>query len=58
VKNGKKKKEVDTTKLQQEAALRDEANERLFQTIEENKRNAVSHEEYLKQKQLSDENKE
>ena len=58
VKNGKKKKEVDTTKLQQEAALRDEANERLFQTIEENKRNAVSHEEYLKQKQLSDEYKE
>ena len=58
VKNGKKKKEVDTTKLQQEAAERDDATERLFQAIEESKRNAVSYEKYLEQKQLSDENKE
>ena len=54
-----KMKEQDTAKQQQAAAVaRSEDNERLFQAIEENKRNAVSYEKYLEQKQLSDENKE
>ena len=54
-----KKKEQDTAKQQQAAAVaRSEDNERLFQAIEENKRNAVSYEKYLEQKQSSDENKE
>ena len=54
-----KKKEQDTAKQRQAAAVaRSEDNERLFQAIEENKRNAVSYEKYLEQKQLSDENKE
>lgn len=52
-----KTKAVDTTKIQQEADLRDEANERLFKTIEENKRNAVSHEEWLALKNSRGENK-
>ena len=53
-----KTKAVDTAKQQQAAAERDDANEKLFRQLEENKRNAVSYEEYLKQKQLSDEYKE
>ena len=38
-------------------AQRDESNEQLFQAIEESKRNAISHEEYLAQKNSRDENK-
>ena len=53
-----KTKAVDSAKQQQAAAERDDANEKLFRQLEENKRNAVSYEEYLKQKQLSDEYKE
>ena len=54
-----KKKEVDTTKQQQTiAAERSDANDRLFQAIEENKRNAVSHDEWLALKNSRDENKE
>ena len=42
-----KSKAVDTTKQQQTiAAERSDANDRLFQAIEENKRNAVSYEEW------------
>ena len=42
-----KTKAVDTTKQQQTiAAERSDANDRLFQAIEENKRNAVSYEEW------------
>ena len=41
-----KTKAVDTTKQQQAAAERSDANDRLFQAIEENKRNAVSYEEW------------
>ena len=41
-----KTKEVDTAKQQQAAAERSDANDRLFQAIEENKRNAVSYEEW------------
>ena len=54
-----KKKEVDTTKQQQTiAAERSDANDRLFQAIEENKRNAVSHDEWLALKNSRDEYKE
>jgi hypothetical protein len=54
-----KSKEADSAKQKQLiAAQRSDANERLFQAIEESKRNAVSYEKYLEQKQLSDENKE
>ena len=35
---------------QQAAVERDDANEKLFRQLEENKRNAVSYEEYLKKK--------
>ena len=41
-----KTKAVDTAKQQQAAAERSDANDRLFQAIEENKRNAVSYEEW------------
>ena len=53
-----KKKEVDTARQQQAAAERSDANDRLFQAIEENKRNAVSHDEWLALKNSRDENKE
>ena len=62
-----KKKEVDTARQQQAAVERSDANDRLFQTIEENKRNAVSYEEwksaqrnrpYCALKNSRDENKE
>ena len=54
-----KSKAVDTTKQQQTiAAERSDANDRLFQAIEENKRNAVSHDEWLALKNSRDENKE
>jgi len=53
-----KKKEVDTAKQQQAAVERSDANDRLFQAIEENKRNAVSHDEWLALKNSRDENKE
>ena len=47
-----KSKEVDSAKQQQVAAVaRSEDNERLFQAIEENKRKAISYEEYTKSKQ-------
>ena len=47
-----KSKEVDSAKQQQVAAVaRSEENERLFQAIEENKRKAISYEEYTKSKQ-------
>jgi hypothetical protein len=45
-----KTKAVDTARQQQAAAERDDANEKLFRQLEENKRNAVSYEEYLKKK--------
>ena len=41
-----KTKAVDSAKQQAAAAERSDANERLFQAIEENKRNAVSYEEW------------
>ena len=41
-----KSKAVDTARQQQAAAERSDANDRLFQAIEENKRNAVSYEEW------------
>ena len=45
-------KEADSAKQQQlTAAQRDDANEQLFQAIEENKRKAISYEEYTKSKQ-------
>ena len=63
-----KTKAVDTTKQQQTIAVeRSDANDRLFQAIEENKRNAVSYEEwksaqrnrpYCALKNSRDENKE
>lgn len=53
-----KSKEQATAKQQQAlVAQRDESNEQLFQAIEESKRNAISHEEYLAQKNSRDENK-
>jgi uncharacterized protein YpmS len=45
-----KSKEADTAKQQQTATERDDANEKLFQQLEENKRKAVSYKEYLKKK--------
>ena len=52
-----KSKEQATAKQQQAiVAQRDESNEQLFQAIEESKRNAISHEEYLAQKNSRDEN--
>ena len=48
VKKGKTK-EQDSTK-QQVAVERDDANEQLFRQIEENKKKAVSYDEYLKRK--------
>ena len=52
-----KSKEQATAKQQQAlVAQRDESNEQLFQTIEENKKKAISHEEYLAQKNSRDEN--
>ena len=54
-----KSKEQATAKQQQTiVAQRDESNEQLFQVIEESKRKAISHEEYLAQKNSRDENKE
>ena len=44
-----KSKEADSAK-QQAAAERDDANEKLFQQLEENKKKAVSYKEYLKKK--------
>ena len=47
-----KVKEADSAKQQQLiAAQRSDANEQLFQAIEENKRKAISYEEYTKSKQ-------
>ena len=47
-----KSKEVDSAKQKQLiAAQRSDANEQLFQAIEENKRKAISYEEYTKSKQ-------
>jgi hypothetical protein len=52
-----KSKEQATAKQQQAlVAQRDESNEQLFQAIEESKRKAISHEEYLAQKNSRDEN--
>ena len=45
-----KGKTTETAKQQQTAAERDDANEQLFQQIAENKKNAVSWEEYLAKK--------
>lgn len=53
-----KTKAVDTARQQQAAAERDDANEKLFRQLEENKRNAVSHDEWLALKNSRDENKE
>ena len=54
-----KTKAVDTAKQQQTiAAERSDANDRLFQAIEENKRNAVSHDEWLALKNSRDGDKE
>ena len=53
-----KSKEQATAKQQQAiVAQRDESNEQLFHAIEESKRKAISHEEYLAQKNSRDENK-
>ena len=43
-------KEADTAEQKRQAAEREDANERLFLQIEENKKGAVSYEEYLKMK--------
>jgi hypothetical protein len=52
-----KSKEQATAKQQQAiVAQRDESNEQLFHAIEESKRKAISHEEYLAQKNSRDEN--
>ena len=53
VKNGKVK--VQESTKQQVAAERDDANEQLFRQIEENKRKAVSYDEYLKRKNGNEE---
>ncbi len=45
-----KSKKADSAKQQQTATERDDANEKLFRQLEENKRNAVSYEDYLKKK--------
>lgn len=47
-KQGKKKQPI--AEKQPSPTERDDANEQLFRTIEENKKNAVSYEEYLKKK--------
>ena len=49
-KQGKKKQ--STVEEQAIAVQRDDANEQLFRAIEENKRKAISHEEYLAAKKL------
>jgi hypothetical protein len=54
-KQGKKKQ--PTVEEQAAVAQRDESNEQLFHAIEESKRKAISHEEYLAQKNSRDENK-
>ena len=52
-----KTKEQDSAKQQQAlVAQRDESNEQLFHAIEESKKKAISHEEYLAQKNSRDEN--
>ena len=43
-------KEADNAEQKRQAAEREDANERLFLQIEENKKGAVSYEEYLKMK--------
>ena len=53
-KQGKKKQ--PTVEERAAVAQRDESNEQLFQAIEESKRKAISHEEYLAQKNSRDEN--
>ena len=53
VKNGKAK--VQENVKQQVAAERDDANEQLFRQIEENKKKAVSYDEYLKRKNGNEE---
>ena len=45
-----KSKEADSAKQLQTATERDDANEKLFRQLEENKRKAVSYKEYLKKK--------
>lgn len=45
-----KSKEADSAKQQQTATERDDANEKLFRQLEENKKKAVSYKEYLKKK--------
>ena len=45
-----KSKEADSAKQLQTATERDDANEKLFQQLEENKKKAVSYKEYLKKK--------
>jgi hypothetical protein len=45
-----KSKEADSAKQQQAATERDDANEKLFRQLEENKRKAVSYKEYLRKK--------
>ena len=45
-----KSKEADSAKQQQTAIERDDANEKLFRQLEENKKKAVSYKEYLKKK--------
>ena len=46
----KQSKQKQTIEKEQTATERDDANEKLFRQLEENKRNAVSYEEYLKKK--------
>ena len=46
----KARQAADTARQQAATAERDDANEQLFRTIEENKKNAVSYEDYLAQK--------
>ena len=46
----KARQAADTARQQAATAERDDANEQLFRTIEENKKKAVSYEEYLKKK--------
>ena len=50
------KKKQPTVEEQAAVAQRDESNEQLFHAIEESKRKAISHEEYLAQKKSRDEN--
>ena len=53
VKGKQQAKEVDTAEQKRQAAEREDANERLFRQIEENKKGAVSREEWLKMKRKS-----